>query len=282
MNKTSVEVWIKAAVPPGSGRYYACLHEKQPEYTATILTLYSIWSKLAFSNREIEAARKQVEWWQLELARPTPLHPVTNALKQGSPQHYKIICTHLSTVLSGYESLLTEGSQSRSPALTRFHAKTGATAAKIIAGTVIHHQSNQLICDIGIALSKFRCIRYLQKHAANGLLCLPFEALSEAGVSPADLVPGRYSQQLTAFLHQQLSTINADLDQFFTLATGNSECRFLYIYAKLQQLLLNKFQKNLSLLDNPEYRLSPLRNFWHSYRATLELTRKQYQQQKAG
>lgn len=274
MSNDPVEMWIKAAVPPGSGRYYACVHESNPQYTATILTLYSIWSKLCFSNREIDVATRQMEWWQKELTAPRPQHPVTIALRLADPEQYDLTCQRLTMVVSGYTALLTEGSPSRAPSAKNFHHKTGAIAARIIAGPAIGDQYEPPIEFVGIALSKFRCVRYAHQHAANGLLCLPFESMSEAGVSPSELIPGQYSDQLQAFLQHQLSDINKDFETFFSEATGDSAFRFLYVYTKLQQLLLTRYQSDLSLLDNPGYRLLPLKNFWHSYKAIYQQKRR--------
>lgn len=274
-----IDTWIQSAVPPGSGRYYALLHTDASNHTAAVLTLISIWSNLCFSNREIDAAKKQFEWWQLELEKPQPDHPVTQSLRSSDPEQFVQILPDLKQVLMGYGALLIEGSPSREQPATAFHQRTGALAATSIAGPGYAKDDKELIKRVGIALSRFRCIRHVHKHAANGLLCLPFEPLTQAQLSPADLIRGQYSVEMSAFLQQQLSSINKQFEQYLTSASHQPYHQFLYVYTALQQRLLNNYRKHLHLLDNSDYRLTPLQNFWHAWRAQRRLVQKPGQTQ---
>lgn len=264
---SALATWVDRAAPPGSGRYYALLHDNNSIATSTILALISIWSNLCFSNREIEAARKQLEWWQLELEKTTPIHPVTSALHNQDPVRYEYATPYLKEVLRGYGSLLLEGSPSRAEPAKLFHERTGAMGAMAIAGPLTQESSKLTLEKAGIALSQFRCIRHVYKHASNGLLCLPFEAMSNAGVSPTDIVPGRYTANLRTFLQEQLSSVNDAFELFFESSTGDPEQRFLFVYSKLQQRLLVSYQRDLTKLDDAGFRLTPLRNFWTAWRA---------------
>ncbi|MEM7257844.1 MAG: squalene/phytoene synthase family protein [Pseudomonadota bacterium] len=252
-------------------RYYALLHNNRSTYTSGVLTLFSIWSKLCFSNREIEVARKQFEWWLQELEKSTPDHPVTLALHTNHAVPFAQSLAMLKQVLQGYGALLIEGSPSRQEPAAAFHYKTGAMAASAIA--LPSSDARATVENVGVALSKFRCIRHVHRHTANGLLCLPFELMSDAGLSPASLVRGQYSPELNQFLQQQLSEINKQFEEYFDSARDQPQHRFLYVYTKLQQRLLVAYQQNIQLLDNSDYRLTPLQNFWHAWRAKRQLSR---------
>ncbi len=72
----------------------------------------------------------------------------------------------------------------------------------------------------------------------------------------------------------QLSAINSDFEAYFHTAENTMENQFLFVYTKLQQKLLNAYQAQISLLDDPQFRLTPLSNYWHAWRAKRQLNKK--------
>ena len=173
----------------------------------------------------------------------------------------------------GYGSLLIEGSPSRAQPAATFHHRTGAHAALSIAGPVDDNPQDSLQ-HIGIALSQLRCIRHMHNHVSNGLLCLPFETMSEAGVSPTDLVRGHYPTALEHFLQQQLSDIELEFERFYKNAPTQDGFRFLFIYTRLQHRLLKRYRQDLTRLDDPNFRVTPLRNFCDSWIANRQFSRR--------
>lgn len=269
MSESPIDVWTSQAIPAGSGRYYALLHCNSPTQSNAILTLISIWSKLCFSNKEMDAAKKQIDWWQAELTGNNPQHPVTQQLLSAvtTPDQRSQIIKQLTEVLLGYSALVTEGSPSRADPNRLFHHRTGAVAALALAGQPdkkVHHS----VETTGIALSQFRCIRHLHKHVLSGLLCLPLEEMEASNLSPKELLPGQYTDNLTHLLHSRLDTIGQQLDDaLIRLPAECPDAVFLYVYGQLQATLLQKIRKDLTLLDQPDIRLSPLRNFWIARKA---------------
>ena len=264
MIESPIDVWTSQAIPAGSSRYYALLHCEQPSRSSAVITLITIWSRLCFSNREMEAAKKQIDWWQSEIHRNTPQHPVTQQLLRNidNIEHQSQLLQQLDDVLHGYASLVTEGSPSRPEPYTLFHQRTGASAAMALTGLPTP-DTQQTVQSIGIALSEFRCIRHLHKHVASGLLCLPLAALEAADLSPKLLTPGQYPEALVQFLSKRLTSIDQQLtDSLHHLPAECPNAVFLYVYARLQQKLLRYIQKEVTVLDQPDIRLSPLRNFW--------------------
>ncbi len=273
MTESPIDVWIKQAIPPGSGRYYALLHSKNPSYTSAVLTLISIWSKLCFSNKEIDASTRQIDWWQSELESDNPRHPVTQQLSNTVPDDptRQQTIDRLNDVLEGYRALVIEGSPSRETPNRQFHHRTGAMAAVALSGPNTKNHGFANTQATGIALSRFRCIRHLHKHVANGLLCLPYEALNAHGISPKEWVPGSYTKAMLSFLQQQLTAIANELDEALSKvpaeSPGNS---FVYVYARLQYQLLRRVQNDIQILDQQDIRLSPLRNFWIAGKAARQ------------
>ena len=272
MIESPIDVWTSQAIPAGSGRYYALLHCEHPSQSSAVLTLISIWSRLCFSNREMEAAKQQIDWWQSELSQNNPQHPVTQQLLhtvEDTDQQSRLL-NQLNEVLHGYASLVTEGSPSRPEPNALFHHRTGATAALALINKPATN-AQQTVQSIGIALSQFRCIRHLHKHVASGLLCLPLEELEADEISPKQLVPGQYPEALVQFLNKQLTGIDRQLsDALNRLPAECPDAVFLYVYASLQQKLLQYIQKDVTVLDQPDIRLSPLRNFWIARKAARQ------------
>lgn len=273
MTESPVDVWIKQAIPAGSGRYYALLHSKNKTQLSATITLLSIWSKLSFSKKEIDAAKKQIEWWRAELDNNAPKHPVTqqlySALTEASSRHR--VTGQLQEVLNGYSALVTEGSPSREAANSRFHHSTGVVAAKALSNTV-ESQHTHSIEQVGIALSKLRCVRHLRKHVANGLLCLPFEEISASNLSPKDLSGGNYTPEVVTFLHSHLDSIRLQLDSAIPqLPVESPDADFLFIYANLQYKLLQHIRRDTESLEQPDLRLSPIRYFWAARGAARKL-----------
>lgn len=278
MTANAIDEWILNAIPPGSGRYYAILHahhSAQPRLR-TIATLTSIWSKLCFSNREIEVAQKKMDWWHEELHRETHLHPVTRELQKltgGSPIDAELR-SQLLDIHQGYGSLLTTGSPATEQANQEFHRLTGATACTAFCHTGTTAQNGEQIRQAGILLSRLRCLRYLHKHITNGLMCLPMAELEAREIKPNQFIPGELALNTAKYLAESLQGLEQEIEQCLqrflnteSAAPDSDGAKSVYIYLHLQLRLLKAMQKNTSQLFQPEVRLLPLRNYWIALRA---------------
>lgn len=278
MTENAIEEWIHNAIPPGSGRYYAILHAHpaaQP-HLRVVITLISIWSKLCFSNREIEVAQKKMDWWREELNRPEHLHPVTRELQQltGGTSISPELRSQLSQIHQGYSSLLTSGSPATEKANQQFHRLTGASAGIAFCHTDSKPTQTEHIQQAGILLSRLRCLRYLNKHVTNGLMCLPMVELEARDIKPNQFTAGAMSPNTIACLEEMLNDLHQEIEQCLqqmlnpdTAATDSNGNKSFYIYLQLQLHILKVMQKNVGQLFLPDARLSPLRNYWIALRA---------------
>ncbi len=289
MTENAIDEWIQKAIPPGSGRYYAILHAspESQQHLRAIATLASVWSKLCFSNREIEVAQKKLQWWQEELNRETYLHPVTQELSrsgnaQGEPHSIDAaLLSLLKDTLDGYGSLLTKGSPSTTTSNQQFHRATGANICLALCNSSLPEAAAGHIRQAGILLSRARCLRHLHKHVSNGLLCLPMADLEARDIKPNQLVP-ELTADTAIFLTDSIQTLRQEFDacmQDFTgvVIDGDSSAsdgmKTVFIYMSLQCRLLAKMQNNVALIFQPEIRLSPLGNYWHALRAARRFDR---------
>lgn len=265
-----VNEWIEQAVPAGSGRYYALLHSDPSlqEKQRLLATVISIFSKLGFQSREVEVVKHKLDWWREELGLKTFRHPVTSALGSISDVERQ----HLQQLLNGYGSLLESGSPSTDEQNQQFHLDTGAVACQILCGT----HSNQAVADTGIALSKFRCLRYLRQHVDSGLLCLPLSSLDAAEISPALLTPTASTDAVENFLSKELLTVQQQLESSLDTLGGHvseipdaekHRIKALYIYVGLQTTLLQSMRKDHSSVVVEVSRLTPIRNYWRAFRS---------------
>ena len=209
---SDVDEWIDSAIPAGSGRYYALLHsdpglQKQQRLNATVV---SIFSKLGFQSREIEVAKHKLEWWRQELEKESFNHPVMAALVNTTATETLSAATHkrLKTLLHGYGQLLDSGSPSSDEQNQQFHLDTGAAACQLICAT---ESDEAVVAGVGVALSKFRCFRYLRQHVDHGLLCLPMSSLDAAGISPALLTPAAADEKVKIFLTEALEQLQIEM-----------------------------------------------------------------------
>ncbi len=265
-----VNEWVEKAVPAGSGRYYALLHSDSDiqQRQRLIATLISIFSKLGFQSREVEVVKHKLDWWRQELELDNFRHPVTDALGNISRSERQ----SLQRLLNGYGSLLESGSPSTDEQNYQFHLDTGGTACELLCSS----NENTAVSLLGIALSKFRCLRYLRQHVDSGLLCIPMSSLDAAELSPALLTPAASTEAVESFLLKELSTVKQEmqessqvLEEFVTGITNEERHSFkaLYVYHTLQQKLLQSMLRDKVSVVTEATRLTPIRYYWHAFRA---------------
>ena len=221
--------WIDRAIPPGSSRYYAVLHadDESREKLKAIISLVSIWSRLAFNSSDAEITLRKVDWWRTELSRENCEHPLTQLLASTLAGDANLT-KHLLDILGGYADLVQFGSPSTDEANKLFHWSTGAVACLALTG--VENTVNNPVARAGVVLSRFRCLRYLPEHVNAKLLCLPLTALEANGLSPAQLQPGSKDPALIAFFEQQLQALGTEMETAATeLLHAGTATRPLYI-----------------------------------------------------
>lgn len=267
----SLNDWTSQAIPPGSGRYYALLHTDPAlqQQQKLIVALVAIFSKLGFQSREIEVAKHKLHWWYSELEKQSFQHPVMTALDAPSD----LLLTRLRKLLSAYGSLLEKGSPSGDNENREFHTNTGALACQLLCNTSTNVKA---VDNVGCALSKVRCYRYLRLHVDQGLLCFPLATLEAASVSPSMLGPDNTDTTVKNFFYMQgtdlLDLLQSACEELRAHiarepADKKGQYKSLYIYAQLQLALMHSMQrKDISVL-NQLTRLTPIKNYWLALRA---------------
>jgi len=263
--------WIARAVPEGSGRYYALLHadDADAQRQKLITALISIFSQLGFQSREIEVAKQKALWWQQELQKDKFQHPVMLALQE---QGLTPAALHqLQHLLDAYDSLLSQGSPSGDNENFNFHLHSGGIACILLANNKVEDEA---LRDTGIALSRFRCCRYLRMHIERGLLCLPISKLEAANISPAELLPGQHNDKLEAFFQDETNEVLLEMQSCANALEGSisknpqgRSYKSVYVYLALQIALLQRIKKDGCKLLSTDTRLTPIKNYWYAFRA---------------
>jgi phytoene/squalene synthetase len=270
------DLWQADLLPAGSARYYAVLQQDSADQARlkSILQLQQIWSRAGFSHRPTEATWLKLDWWQRELEDNQQRHPLSRALA-ASIEANPALTTQLLHVLKGYRDLTRNGSPGGDDENTRFHHLTGACACLALANCEDDTDTQQRVARLGIALSKWRCLRYLRRHVANGLLCLPKSRLDAAGISPAKLTPENSQPELQHFLAQELADVRTALEAACDemLAVPLRDAKALYVYADLQRRLAATVAKSNTQLMQTELRLTPLKNLWFAGSASRRYER---------
>lgn len=270
--------WIADAIPPGSARYYAWLHHRQTDRDrlASLLGLQRIWSQAGFTRQPGDAIRLKFDWWVTELADNRARHPLTARLAAAIAASPPLQCQLLDTI-SGYRELVRGGSPSATRDNAQFHQSTGAAMCRAIAASESEPGNNNRQIDAaGIALSQWRCLRYLSQHIESGLLCLPASALDAAGLGPADLrSTDQPNPALNALFEQQLQQVSDALTQASQalLTCPVVEQKSLFIYVEVQRRLLAATRQSGADLLAAQIRLTPLRNYWFAGKAARQYER---------
>lgn len=270
------DLWQADLLPFGSARYYAVLQHADSDRARlkSILQLQQIWSLAGFSHQPGEAVWLKLDWWRNELEDNHQRHPLSRAL--ASSQHANpALTTQLLHMLQGYRDLARNGSPGSDDENKRFHFLTGGCACLALANCTDGDPLQPVVSKLGIALSHWRCLRYLRRHVSHGLLCLPQSTMSAAGIEPSDLKPGASTQALQTLFKQELARVRADLAEANSqlLEHSTESAKALYVYTELQCRLAATLEKSGARLLESEVRLTPLKNHWLAGSAARRFTR---------
>lgn len=267
---TADHLWHEDLLPFGSARYYALLQHPDDDRARIkcILQLQQQWSRAGFSERPTEAVWLKLDWWRDELQDGRQRHPLSQALAphiQSNPA----LREQLLHMLKGYRDLARNGSPGSDEENHRFHYLTGACASLALANGRDDDPATQMLANVGVALSRWRCLRYLRRHVACGLLCLPQGLLNRNGIKPADLQLGAALPALREMLGAELQAVQGLLQVSCEnlLQDPLHRAKGLYVYTHLQLGLAKVIAKSGANLMDSEVRLTPLKNHWHAGRA---------------
>jgi phytoene synthase len=267
------------AVASGSSFYYS-FRFLSPDRRRAITAFYAFCREvddIADECQEANLARIKLAWWREEIARlydGSPGHPVTLALAEA------IVPFHLpqdafEQIIDGMEMDLdfANGQPLRYPDFKslrlychRVAGVVGEVAASIFGMT--DRATLKYANKLGLAFQLTNIIRDVGEDARRGRIYLPADELAQFGVSPADLLQARMSDNFRQLMAFQTERARQTYDEAMALlpASDRKAQRPGLIMAAIYRTLLDEIQADGFLVLDRRTSLTPLRKLWLAWR----------------
>lgn len=208
------------AAASGSSFYYS-FRFLDPLRRRAITALYAFCREVDDTVDECSepaVARAKLGWWRNEIAalyRGRPSHPVSLALARVLP-HFRLDEAHLQEIIDGMEMDL---ERNRYPDFQTLHlyCYRVASVVGLLAAEIFGYRNPRTLeyaHDLGLAFQLVNIIRDVGEDARRGRIYLPQDELAQFGVSEAQILAGRYSDQFTELLRAQTNRAR----EYFSLA----------------------------------------------------------------
>jgi phytoene synthase len=273
---------LKAAIPAGSGTYYA-IRQSPRQLRPLWMSLYA-WRytlERSWQNRDSYAARAKLLWWEDEMVNrfpDRPTHPLACALAECLQNQIsnRIEVSIFSSLIHGYLSRLDQARLLSFEALQHDLDAVEGNFAALVANLSNLSASKPLDCDewarpLGRALALAKEIRDVGFHAQAGRIRLPVDELQRFRVRASDILTKHENDRETAFVAMMdFQTTRAQ--EALTKALDNmpkaqrSRQIILRIKAKLASALLHEIRMTHYRVLNQRIALTPLRKFWIAWR----------------
>ncbi|MDB5727708.1 MAG: crtb [Noviherbaspirillum sp.] len=262
------------AVQSGSSFYYSFLFLPQ-ERRRAITALYAFCREVDDTVDEAtdpSVARIKLAWWRKEIAEMVagkPTHPVTQAL-QPHLAAYAIESEHLIAIIDGMEMDLDQTRYLDFAGLKRYCWHV-ASAVGILSAKIFGTSSPETLLyaeKLGLALQLTNIIRDVGEDARKGRIYLPVNELQQFGVTAADILNTRHSDNFEKLMHFQSARAQATYDEAFALlpVADRRAQRPGLIMAAIYRALLHEIKRDGFHVLNQKISLTPIRKLWLAWK----------------
>jgi phytoene synthase len=262
------------AVQSGSSFYYSFLF-LPPERRRAITALYAFCREVDDAVDETSddsVARTKLAWWRKELATMlagAPTHPVTRALLPHM-ETYKLSGEHLAAIIDGMEMDLTQTRYLDYAGLQRYcwHVAgvVGIMSASIFGAS--RPETLQYAERLGLAFQLTNIIRDVGEDARKGRIYLPVNELQQFGVTAADILNARHSDNFEKLMQFQSARAQQAYDEAFALLAPEDRRtqRPGLIMAAIYRTLLNEIERDNYPVLQQKISLTPIRKLWIAWK----------------
>jgi phytoene synthase len=262
------------AVQSGSSFYYSFLF-LPPERRRAITALYAFCREVDDAVDETSddsVARTKLAWWRKELATMlagAPTHPVTRALLPHM-ETYKLSGEHLAAIIDGMEMDLTQTRYLDYAGLKRYcwHVAgvVGIMSASIFGAS--RPETLQYAERLGLAFQLTNIIRDVGEDARKGRIYLPVNELQQFGVTAADILNARHSDNFEKLMQFQSARAQKAYDEAFALLAPEDRRtqRPGLIMAAIYRTLLNEIERDNYPVLQQKISLTPIRKLWIAWK----------------
>jgi len=258
------------AAQSGSSFYYSFLFLPKQRRLA-ITALYAFCREVDDVVDEIHdpaIALQTLAWWRSEISAmlaDKPTHPVTRALLPHL-QTYQLESKHLFAIIDGMEMDLRQTRYLDYIGLQQYcwHVAgvVGILAARIFG--VTNPKTIEFAEKLGLAFQLTNIIRDVGDDARKGRIYLPVNELQQFGVTAADILSARHSEQFTALMQFQYERAQSCYEQALALLPKEDRRaqRTSLIMAAIYRTLLVEIKNDGFHVLNQRISLTPIRKLW--------------------
>ncbi|PRC91720.1 presqualene diphosphate synthase HpnD [Solimicrobium silvestre] len=258
------------AAQSGSSFYYSFLFLPKPRRLA-ITALYAFCREVddaVDETSDATVAQNKLLWWRSEInamLAGKPTHPVTRAL-QPHLATYQLEGKHLLAIIDGMEMDLSQTRYLDYIGLQRYcwHVAgvVGILSASIFG--VTNPKTLEFAEKLGLAFQLTNIIRDVGDDARKGRIYLPVNELQQFGVTAADILNAKHSDQFVALMQFQYERAQACYEQAFALLPQEDRRaqRTSLIMAAIYRTLLVEVKDDGFHVLNQRISLTPIRKLW--------------------
>jgi len=262
------------AAQSGSSFYYSFLFLPQ-ERRRAITALYAFCREVDDAVDEPSdpsAARAALEWWRGEVSRlfaGNPQHPVTRALAPWT-QSFAIDETRLNEIMNGLEMDLNQTRYLDFAGLLLYCHRVAGVVGTLAAGIFGYRNARTLeYADrLGLAFQLTNIIRDVGEDARRNRIYLPMDELKEFGVTAADILGARPSENFVRLMRFQTERARRCYDEAFALLPPEDRRaqRPGLVMAAIYRTLLDEIADDDFQVLKQRIALTPVRKLWIAWR----------------
>ena len=262
------------AAASGSSFYYAFLF-LPPERRRAITALYAFCREVDDTVDECtdeSVARIKLAWWRKEISgmyEGKQSHPVTLAL-QPHLAIYNLEEQHMQAIIDGMEMDLNQTRYLDYPAMSKYcwHVAgvVGILSASIFGAT--RPETLQYAEKLGHAFQLTNIIRDVGEDARKGRIYLPINELQQFGVTAADLLNARHTENFDKLMAFQCARAQAAYDDAFALLPKEDRRaqRPGLMMAAIYRTLLGEVEADGYHVLKQRISLTPIRKLWLAWK----------------
>ena len=271
---TPDEYCRQKAAQSGSSFYYSFLF-LPPDRRRAITALYAFCREVDDAVDEPSdpaAARAALQWWRGEVAQlflGKPQHPVTRALAPWiSP--FAIAEARLSEIMDGLEMDLTQTRYLDFTGLKLYCHRVAGVVGELAAGIFGYRNARTLeYADrLGLAFQLTNIIRDVGEDARKNRVYLPADEIKEFGVTTADIIDARHTENFARLMRFQADRARRCYDEALSLlpAEDRQTQRPGLVMAAIYRTLLDEIADDDFQVLRQRVALTPVRKLWIAWR----------------
>jgi 15-cis-phytoene synthase len=267
------------AAQSGSSFYYSFMFLPADKRRA-ITALYAFCREVDDAVDECsdaQVARATLDWWRTQVAQlyegTLPQHPVAQALVPIVAQ-YHLAQEHFMEIIDGMEMDIDQPRYPDFNALQRYCYRVASVVGLLCSEIFGYTDPKTLIYahDLGIAFQLTNIIRDVGEDARRNRIYLPMDELSQFGVTAADILNGRESENFQKLMAFQIDRAQRYYRQALNQlpAADRKAQRTGLIMAAIYRTTLEEISASGCHVLKERVSLTPLRKLWLAFKTWLK------------